>query len=58
MWDLENLSSALNQGEYGLADKGYEGVDKLLTPWKGKELDDARKSWNFIIENLRAKVGQ
>lgn len=56
MWDLENLSSALNQGEYGLADKGYEGVDKLLTPWKGKELDDARKSWNFIIENLRAKV--
>jgi hypothetical protein len=35
MWDKEHLSTALCIEERGLADKGYESVTELLTPWKG-----------------------
>jgi hypothetical protein len=43
MWDQENLSSFMLPDEYGIADKGYEGVAKLLTPWKGKKADLNKK---------------
>lgn len=33
MWDLEAIP--LERNEFGIADKGYEGVLKLRTPWKG-----------------------
>lgn len=43
MWDLEKIAEMLQDDEFGLADKGYEGVTKLLTPWKGKSLDQKQK---------------
>jgi hypothetical protein len=35
MWDFEKEYLQFNSEEKGLADKGYEGVIELLTPWKG-----------------------
>jgi len=56
MWDQEQLSSKLCHGEKGLADKGYEGVVDLLTPWKGKVLNTNQTTWNYIVEQLRVNV--
>jgi len=42
--------------EWGISDKGYEGADNVLTPWKGNDLDDKQKKWNYIIDSHRAII--
>lgn len=48
MWDQEGLSSRLGPTEFGIADKGYVGVDRLLTPWKGKGQNQKQK---YVFSN-------
>eukprot|EP01127_Copromyxa_protea_P016488 TRINITY_DN4908_c0_g1_i3.p2 TRINITY_DN4908_c0_g1~~TRINITY_DN4908_c0_g1_i3.p2 ORF type:complete len:131 (-),score=12.73 TRINITY_DN4908_c0_g1_i3:8-400(-) len=56
MWDQEGLSSRLGPTEFGIADKGYIGVDRLLTPWKGKGQNQKQKAWNYSVESSRVMV--
>eukprot|EP01127_Copromyxa_protea_P018982 TRINITY_DN607_c0_g1_i2.p2 TRINITY_DN607_c0_g1~~TRINITY_DN607_c0_g1_i2.p2 ORF type:complete len:106 (-),score=13.15 TRINITY_DN607_c0_g1_i2:19-336(-) len=56
MWDQEAILSMLGPDEFGLADKGYEGAPRLLTPWKGKGLNAKQKAWNYIVESSRVMV--
>lgn len=50
MWDTEEISTQLRPNEFGLADKGYEGANSLLTPWKGKP-DELHKRQKFVSIN-------
>ena len=54
----EGLGKIVSDWEYGVGDKGYEGQDRVLSPWKGKKevLSKEKKIWNFIINSNRARV--
>jgi len=55
MHDL-TIEGSLFDWELGIADKGYEGVTKVLTPWKGNDLSKEQKDWNYTINCHRALV--
>ena len=54
----ENLGEKVNEWEFGLGDKGYQGADRVLSPWKGKKdtLEKQKRIFNYIVNANRAKV--
>jgi len=49
----------INEWEYGLADKGYQGAPKLLTPFKcarGKSLSEEEEAANALISTIRILI--
>ena len=43
----------MEDGECGIADKGYQGAQSLLTPVKGKHLPPECEYWNNALATVR-----
>ena len=40
-------------GELGIADKGFVGAERLLVPFKGRELTNDQREWNTKLASVR-----
>jgi len=56
MYDTTVKPLLENSWEWGLGDKGYEGVEKVLSPWKGTDLGEDKERWNALVNRHRALV--
>lgn len=53
IYDESGLADSLLPNELGVADKGYEGARKLLTPYKGWKLTEDQVTWNKNLSSVR-----
>jgi hypothetical protein len=60
LYDKGDILAELGDQELGIADKGYTGGERLLTPFKGSrcKLTKQQNDWNALLAHVRITTEQ